>query len=479
MLNKNKLSERQREEIQKENASRVAKSMRFLEKWAKNDVGEKLVELYNKDKARAMKTAWAIEMQERYLRTLKEDTIKTNFGTIPENVLKIVRIGSANSNRQNIFTEYPLETTDDAIYYLKYTYMDTLAGATTGDKIIENVNPYYASEKRRASLGTGNGSTQTFTSTLSPRPVVPYKVAIFVDKVQVAVDDGAGNIVGTGITGTINYVVGSGALSVTFATAPATGAVIETEHHYDSEVQSAYGNIGKVDIEIEKRRFRARPFPLGYSFTRLVEAMLGTQGFGDADNILINGVGIEHARRKDFLSIQLAHSTALKNDVRTFDADFGQAGEVSDKSHAQRLMTTIDDISGEVGDELGRGGLNKIIAGRSAITYIRKHDLFKPDNSQPRVTGTYLAGTLGDYEVYVQSQSRNNANLIGKDEMLLTYKNPEVEGDVSIAFGVLTEFSDQLVYPQHRIDGQISSVEDAIVFEDRMIRKLKIENITL
>ena len=476
---RNKLSEKQREEIQKENSSRLSQGMRFLEKWSKNDVGERLVDLYNKDKARAIKTAWAIEMQERYLRTLKEDTIKTNFGTIPENVLKIVRIGSANSNRQNIFTEYPLETTDDAIYYLKYTYMDTLAGATAGDKIIENVNPYYASEKRRATVGTGNGSITTFTATLSPRPVVPFKVAILVNKIQVANDDGAGNIVGSGITGTINYAVGSGALSVTFATAPVSGAVIEVEHHYDSEVQSAYGNIGKVDIEIEKRRFRARPFPLGYSFTRLVEAMLGTQGFGDADNILINGVGIEHARRKDFLAIQLANSTALKNDVRTFDADFGNAGEVSDKSHAQRLMTTIDDISGEVGDELGRGGLNKIIAGRSAITYIRKHEQFKPDNSQPRVTGTYLAGTLGDYEVYVQSQSKTNANLIGKDEMLLTYKNPEVEGDVSIAFGVLTEFSDQLVYPQHRIDGQISSVEDAIVFEDKMIRKLKIANITL
>jgi len=479
MLNKKKLSEKQRQELQEQNASRQMKALRYLEKWSRNDVGEKLTELYSKDSERAMKTAWAIEMQERYLKTLKEDTIKTNFGTIPENVLKIVRIGSANSNRQNMFTEFPLETTDDAIYYLNYTYMDTLAGASAGDRIIENVNPYYGTEMRRVSLGTGNASTQTFTATLASRPVVPFKVLILQDKKVVATDDGSGNIIGTGITGTINYAVGSGALSVTFGTAPATGSALEVEYHYDSEVQSAYGNIGKVDISIEKRRFRARPFPLGYSFTRLVEAMLGTQGFGDADNILINGVGIEHARRKDFLSIDVAHRTALQNEVRTFDADFGNAGEVSDKSHAQRLLTTIDDISGEVGDELGRGGLNKIIAGRSAITYIRKHDLFKPDNSQPRVTGTYLAGTLGDYEVYVQSQNRSNQALIGKDEMLLTYKNPEVEGDVSIAFGVLTEFSDQLVYPQHRIDGQISSVEDYIVFEERMIRKLKIDNITL
>lgn len=459
-------------------AKRSTKAQKYIEKWSRNDVGEGLIEMAAKDYDRAVRTAWMIENQETYLKTLREDTIRANFGTVPEHVLKIVRIGAANSNRGNIFTEYPLETTDDAIYYLEYNYGKTLRDATAGENFMENISQYYSSEDQTLACGTGNGATVVFGGTFTAAPVVPFTIKVFTDNKIVATDDGSGALVGAGISaGTINYT--TGLLSITFSVAPATGVVVTSNGHFDSEIQALYPQIGTVDITISKRRFRARQMPLGYNYTRLVEAQLSTQGFGDADSILINGVGLFHAKRKDFRAIQTAKSYALKNPITTFNADFGAAGEVSDKSHAQRILTTIDNLSGKVGDAVGRGGLNKIIAGRSAITYLRKHDLFVGDSSQPRVGGTYLAGKLGDHEVYVLQQDQSVSSLLSPSQLLLTYKDPQNEGDVALAYGILTEFSDSLAYPQHRIEGQISSVEDYIVFNENYLQLLNIDNITL
>jgi hypothetical protein len=73
--------------------------------------------------------------------------------------------------------------------------------------------------------GTGNGSQQTFAVSLAAYAVIAETtLKIKKQAVLVAVDDGNGNIVGTGITGTINY--DTGALSVTFVTPPTGGDAI-------------------------------------------------------------------------------------------------------------------------------------------------------------------------------------------------------------------------------------------------------------
>jgi hypothetical protein len=71
-------------------------------------------------------------------------------------------------------------------------------------------------------FGTGNGSTTTFTGTLNG-PVLPGSLTVTDPTGTITgTDNGNGVITGTGITGTINYT--SGALSVTYSAAPATGA---------------------------------------------------------------------------------------------------------------------------------------------------------------------------------------------------------------------------------------------------------------
>jgi hypothetical protein len=61
---------------------------------------------------------------------------------------------------------------------------------------------------------------------------------------------------------------------------------------------------------------------------------------------------------------------------------------------------------------------------------------------------------------------------------LLTYKNPEEGMDVGIAFGVLTELTASLAYPQFYVDGNIASVEDYLPLNTKFVRLLSIENLT-
>jgi hypothetical protein len=73
-----------------------------------------------------------------------------------------------------------------------------------------------------AGIGFGNGSTVTFAGNLTA-PILPSTVTVTAGAVT-GTDNGAGVISGAGISGTINYA--SGAISVTFTTAPASGILV-------------------------------------------------------------------------------------------------------------------------------------------------------------------------------------------------------------------------------------------------------------
>ena len=84
-----------------------------------------------------------------------------------------------------------------------------------------------ASDVSADSVGTGDGSSLTFSTTLSHTTVSGYSLQILVAGTPVAGDLGNGSLYGPNISsGTINY--STGALSITFASgkAPATGTAI-------------------------------------------------------------------------------------------------------------------------------------------------------------------------------------------------------------------------------------------------------------
>lgn len=461
-------------------ATRKLRQEKLLEKWSKVDVGAGLIDLYNINPERARNTALLVENQERHMKRLTETIISQTFQTRPENVLKVVRIGSANSNRGDIFTEFPLTTVDDAIYFITMTYEQSLRGSTAGEAMYEKINKYYAGETYET---VSSGSTTSHTITCLNAPLVKGKVLILIGRELVAHDmnsHGTSDTTGTltivnsaKITsGTVVY--SSGVISLTLPVSTAAADVVAITQ-FDSENSTLYDQYGTVSLTVTKERFNARPQPLGYTYSSMLELMLGTEGLGDVDDLLVGAVGDEHAKSRDYKAITLARSIALTNgSAYTFDTNFAAAGEVSDKMHAQKLLPKIGSIGGLIYDDVKRGMVNKAVAGSQALQYMKKHDLWKDDTSQVR-TGVYKAGTLSDIDVYCCPAE---SAMVANDEILLTFKNPLEGLDIGLAFGVLTELTASLEYPQFYKVGNIASVEDYKPITKKFIRLLKLTNLT-
>lgn len=80
------------------------------------------------------------------------------------------------------------------------------------------------------SVGTGNGTNKIFNKTLAHTPVQSGKLTVLVNGIQVGADSGTGVIIGNNLqNSTINY--STGALSLTFITAPALNDLITASYN--------------------------------------------------------------------------------------------------------------------------------------------------------------------------------------------------------------------------------------------------------
>jgi hypothetical protein len=469
-----------KEIIQKEWSEKSKIGEACVNKWSKTDlVGQEILAAYADNPAKIRKAAIMLENQEKTLKQImRENLYSTTFGTSvkPEHMLKAVFLGAANSKRGDIFTEYPLTSTEDTLFYIQATYEQTLRGATAATRSYENMAPFYSGEQYFGAVGTGNGGLTTFTSAaMAYLPLIPFKTEITLNGATIAVDNGSGTLVGAllnpALTNTVDY--NTGVITLNFLVAPANGAAIVCVYNWNSELATNYTNYGTMALELVKTRFNARPMPLGYRISDMTNIMFETTGLGDAKDYMAQAVGQEHARAKDYRAIAMARRVALGNAVASFDTDFAAAGEISYKSHAQRLLTEIDRVGAVIYDDIKRGGINKIVAGSKATAYMKNHDLWK-DKSGDVKNGVYQSGTLSDMDVYTCPADNS---LVATNEMLLVYKNPQEAMDVSIIFGTLSELDASLRYPNFITEGNSVVIEDAKTINGRFVRLMQLQSL--
>lgn len=489
MVNKIENEQLQDESIKLMEKGRTRDNM-LVEKWCRNDIGVgdstdetniDLSKLMDSNPAKARLVAKSIDNEEAYLQTLSETVIQSTFSTTPENLLKVIKKGVANSNRSEMFTELSLDSTDDALYFIDMTHKATLTGKqpTAGDLIFENAYEYTTGEANYKDQA-GDADTSV-TITADYLPIKVSKVHVTLDGVFLGADDGAGAITvitpetGTALSsGTVDY--DTGILALTFAAAIPAASNVRMYYHYDSEDSDNYAQYPKVSLTISKKRFLARPMSLGYIYSNMAQLVLETQMNENAQDLFINAVAAEHARSRDYRAIAYARAIAKSNTAYTFNTKFGDEGEFSYREHAQRVTNVIDNVGGAIHDSLLRGAVNIIIAGNRATSYLRLHDLWVEDTSQPR-EGVYKAGKLAGMTVFTCPASPSSGLILDSNEMLLTYKNPLQPLDVSIAYGVLTELTAALNYPTFYVDGNIATVEDKLLITREFVRLLTLENL--
>ena len=433
-ISEQRVPEAQLREEQKEKLSEMKEyGNRLYEKWSKKrNLGEGFDRMMDSNPDKARSTSIILENQEKHLQQLTETQISSAFQTTPENVLRIVRLGYPNSVRGEIFHEFPMVTARDSIYYLDPVYTDNVRGATAEDVTHESDNFRYASEIEEDQVGTGDGSTSAFTATLSNAPLRRFSVKVLVAQQPVAVDDGSGNLVGDALdsaaANTVNYT--SGAVVLNFDDDVDSGATVIVQYHFDSEEPTQYDDIQSVQIRLRDYQFRAKPWPLYVSWSKMTELLLGTTLDIDTEEALITGAGDELKKALDFHAVRMGYRYSLASQVTTFDADFATLSN-NEKAHAQGLTRTIAQASKVIYNQLQRGGVNTLVVGTDVAAYLTLHDQWSSDGQQPEI-GIYRLGTLLGKPVY---QAPNN--VVPANEILGVWRNPSESGDVALAFGTL------------------------------------------
>jgi len=500
-----KMTESQmREEVRQKWMEKSKLGEALLNKWGRTDIlGPTITKMSEAQSKKFSRAAISVQNQENVFKRMSEQTYSTTFGSAvrPEHMLRAVFLGAANSHRGDIFTEYPLVTTDDALFYIQATVDKTLRGANAGDRTYETMNPWYSGEEYfendLGAFSSGSTTPVVLTATMY-KPLIPFSIRVALGATStsggaiVAADDGSGRLVGQFIDSNkskVDYT--TGIVTIAFVSDPPfpVGAnTLGVSYQWNSELQENYwdaktnpndpssaGPWATISLELKKIRFNARPMPLGYRISAMAELMFEKTGLGDARGYLAEAIAQEHARARDYRALARARQVALTNATESFDTDFASAGEISFKSHAQRIINVIEGVGSKIYDEIKRGGITKIVAGAQATTYLKIHDLWTDDITEGTgKNGLYRSGSLSNMEVYTCPAEDY---LIQTKEMMLVYKNP-VEGmDTSLVFGNIAEIDSALQYPNFITEGNTATVEDAKVINPKFVRLLTLENL--
>lgn len=463
-----------RAEMQERLSERNEYADRLFEKWSKkSDVGKGLDSMYESDVNRARGVSLVLESQEKHLANLTETQISNTFSTTPENVLRVVRLGYPNSVRGDLFLEWAMETARDSIYYLSSVYGSAKRGATAGQSLKESPAYRYGSEIEEDLVGLGDASTTAFSGSIQNAPLRPFTVRLFVNEMPVAQDDGNGNLVGNILDPTaensINY--NTGAVVLNFKEAPDTGADVMVQYHYDSEVYGNYNEIGSVDLQLRDYQFRAKPWPLYVSWSKMTEILLNTTLSIDAEDALIRGAADELKKSLDFHAVRLGYRTSLGNSVTNFNIQ-GAVGE-SEVDRAMAFTRAIDGAADAIYSALQRGGVSKLVGGPGAVSYVKLHKRFDGSNRQPRI-GIYREGNLDGIDIYKAPSS-----IVPNNELLAIYRNEEVPEDVSIAFGTLIPLykTMSLEYKEMYTESGIAFFGDSKVLQPKYLQRIALQNL--
>ncbi|HXW54774.1 MAG TPA: Ig domain-containing protein [Candidatus Cybelea sp.] len=106
---------------------------------------------------------------------------------------------------------------------------------------------------REEIVGAGDGSRKVFSKALARSTAAPHSVAVFESGKMVAGDDGLGRVRSPAdtVVGSVNYT--RGFLSVTFKTAPPTGAVITVNYWYGGWPKRICAGTGLLDEDGSSR----------------------------------------------------------------------------------------------------------------------------------------------------------------------------------------------------------------------------------
>lgn len=410
-----------------------------MESWSKNINAVKSVDTSFTDE-KAFKLAMLLENTKSALghyERLYETTQPMDIGPFKKHGFDLITAVMPSLIAEDIVSTQPLSQKVGQIFFLKYIFGSNKGTVKRGDTMFDafQVSPGYSTSNYSSEyvdtevLGV-SGKT-TYEGNLDYTPLRPGTIKITAGSVE-AMDDGEGKIVGTGVTGTIDYL--SGAYALEFDSA-ADGDV-EAEYYFDLE--TAPSTIPQVDVKIEEAIVTARPRKLRalYSFDAGYDLKM-SQGV-DIDEALLTATSHEIKNEIDGeIMLDLYRQAGLASTWNmTYEPSFG----ISQSQHRLAFIDEINSAANQIFQHTRRAVGNYIIVGKLAADIIESVGAprYVPATTNNPV-GPHFAGTLdGRIKVYKNPY-------YAEDEYLVGYKGETFLDAGYVYAPYLPIFSSQLI----------------------------------
>lgn len=317
---------------------------------------------------------WALgkmlESTDNMIRMCEANGTVADLGMLPRIARDIVTIAYGTSPLAVIASTQPIDEEVGIIYYKTVKAVSSGGNMSAQDTIASALGTWktpigFSAAENTESVGTGNGSNKTFTKTLTYKPVRPGTVRVTAGTVVGTDVNGDGVILGAGISGTINYT--TGALEVTFETAPANGTAITAV--YWGNVEDLDLGIREIAYELDSKMVRAKIFALK-GVTGLFKAYSMQKRFGIAaeEELAVDLVNALNSEIFGALVKAMDTLTPAGNAV-TWTVTAPQ--NVSYFEHKQSFKDALAGAERKIIEAAKRGAISFIVAGSGVASVIR------------------------------------------------------------------------------------------------------------
>jgi hypothetical protein len=304
-------------------------------------------------------------------------------------------------------------------------------------------------------VGTGNGSTTTFTGTLIQGAAGVAGITI-TDGVETFHDDNNGFLVGSlGGTGTIN--VSTGLFSVAFKTAPTNGTLVRSTYGYKdgyvtpvNSLLEARANATDVDPDIKISAGgnlvvkRLAHFDGGIAVTGNI-SVSGTVDGVDVSNLntsvtnhLDGGTGKHDASEIDYEKTDanyIASGSSVEAAITTLDAEIKEVNDLIGGGTGESLTTKIAKLQEAVGSSTGASGMdytatNYVSVDQNVVVAISTIDaaLKTTNNTLAAETSSRIAADAAIRTDLASTVNAKGASLIGVEDAAGKFTGATVEG---------------------------------------------------
>lgn len=353
-----------------------------------------------------------------------------DLGVLPNIALDVITASSAQSPVALFASIQPLQEEQGTIYFKNVVASTTRGNVTNGDKLTDPRNgrlkrpeAFSGEEIYGEDSGVvGDASEVTFAFSVNYAPVRARTVEVTLNDGGVVklIDDGQGNLIGLGGQGTVDYV--SGAVSVTFVTAPAVGVKVLISYATNFEVMS---EIPTISSEFDSMSVKARTFALRSDIGLFKSFSLGKRF----------GINVEETMAKDLtqeLTTEVASGVVMQAYLNaTGNTNWDKSVPVgASYSYTEHKLTFFDALStaeSVILSNAGRsGGQSTLIAGHKACAIMRTMPGFKPAGDLNAILGTHFFGTMDGKAVI-------RTSVIPDNEILLVSKGTSLF-DTSVVY---------------------------------------------